>query len=173
MRIINCTHDHHAREILDILNEAIENSTAIYDYRPRAAESMAGWFDAKEKGRFPVIGAVGPDGELLGFASYGTFRNWPAYKYSVEHSVYVHHAHRGRGIGLTLMERLIAIAEERQCHTMIGGIDIMNKSSVALHMKLGFHHAGTIEHAAFKFGGWLDLGFYQRLLATPVNPVDG
>jgi L-amino acid N-acyltransferase len=85
----------------------------------------------------------------------------------------VHHAHRGRGIGLTLMERLIAIAEERQCHTMIGGIDIMNEGSVALHIKLGFHHAGTIQHAAFKFGRWLDLGLYQQLLETPANPVDG
>jgi L-amino acid N-acyltransferase len=172
MRLINCTHENHAREILDILNDAIASSTAIYDYHPRALESMVGWFDAKEKGRFPVIGAVGPDGQLLGFASYGTFRHWPAYKYSVEHSVYVHKAHRGKGIGLTLMNSLIAVAEEQQYHTMIGGIDITNKGSVALHMKLGFHHAGTIQHAAFKFGRWLDLGFYQLLLATPVDPVD-
>ncbi len=173
MQLITCTRELHAHEILDIFNDAIANSTAIYDYKPRAPGSMVGWFDVKEKNRFPVIGAFGESGDLLGFASYGTFRAWPAYKYSVEHSVYVHKDHRGKGIGLTLMQRLIAAAEEQQYHVMIGGIDITNENSIALHKKLGFTHAGTIKHAAFKFGRWLDLGFYQLLLKTPANPVDG
>jgi L-amino acid N-acyltransferase len=173
MQLITCMRELHAREILDIFNDAIANSTAIYDYKPRVPDSMVGWFDVKEKNRFPVIGAIGESGDLLGFASYGTFRAWPAYKYSVEHSVYIHKDHRGKGIGLALMQRLIAAAEEQQYHTMIGGIDITNENSIALHKKLGFTHAGTIKHAAFKFGRWLDLGFYQLLLKTPDNPVDG
>jgi L-amino acid N-acyltransferase len=173
MRLINCTHENHAREILDIFNDAIANSTAIYDYKSRAPDSMVGWFDVKEKSRFPVIGAVGESGDLLGFASYGTFRAWPAYKYSVEHSVYVHKDHRGKGIGLALMQHLIVAAEEQQYHVMIGGIDITNENSIVLHKKLGFTYAGTIKHAAYKFGRWLDLGFYQLLLKTPTNPVDG
>jgi L-amino acid N-acyltransferase YncA len=173
MRFVICTHESHAEEILDILNEAIANSTALYDYKPRAAESMVGWFKAKEAGRFRVIGAVAENGQLLGFASYGTFRAWPAYKYSVEHSVYVHKDHRGKGIGRALMQQLIAAAKEQQYHVMVGGIDVANTGSIMLHEKLGFVHAGTIRHAGFKFGRWLDLGFYQLLLETPACPVDG
>jgi L-amino acid N-acyltransferase len=155
------------------LNEAIVNSTALYDYAPRPPESMVGWFEAKQKHRFPVLGAVNEAGTLLGFATYGTFRAWPAYKYSVEHSVYVAKDQRGAGVGLTLMQCLISAATEQEVHVMIGGIDVSNRASVALHEKLGFSHAGTINHAGFKFGRWLDLAFYQLLLQTPERPVDG
>src|SRR5271154_7161009 len=147
-----CTYDAHAGAILEILNEANVNSTALYDYKPRARQSMAGWFNAKQDGGLPVIGAVDSLGHLLGFASYGTFRAWPAYKYSVEHSVYVHKDHRGKGIGLALMRELIDAAQKQQYHVMVGGIDLANRGSIALHAKLGFSHAGTIHHAGFKFG---------------------
>lgn len=173
MQLIICTYAAHAPAILEILNEAIANSTALYDYKSRAPETMVGWFKTKEVGRFPVIGAVDGTGQLLGFATYGIFRAWPAYKYSVEHSVYVHRDHRGQGVGFALMQRLIATAVDQQYHVIIGGIDVTNKSSIALHEKLGFTHAGTIKQAGFKFGRWLDLAFYQRLLETPRQPVDG
>jgi L-amino acid N-acyltransferase len=172
VQFISCTYDKHAGAILDILNEAIANSTALYDYRPRAPESMLGWFKAKETGRFPVIGAVENE-ELVGFASYGSFRAWPAYKYTVEHSVYLHRDHRGKGIGAALLRKLIDAAREQQYHVMVGGIDAANHASVALHQRLGFVHAGTITQAGFKFGRWLDLAFYQLLLETPARPVDG
>ncbi len=171
--IVSCTYERHAAATLDILNEAIVNSTALYDYQPRSSESMTGWFGAKEAGRFPVIGAEDETGRLLGFATYGTFRNWPAYKYTVEHSVYVHRDHRGEGIGSALLRRLITLAEKQDYHVMVGGIDRSNGASVALHEKLGFEHAGTIRHAGFKFGHWLDLAFYQLVLDTPERPVDG
>jgi phosphinothricin acetyltransferase len=173
MQFITCTQDAHAAEILSILNEAILHSTALYDYEPRSLESMTNWFKVKQASNFPVIGAVSPSGELLGFASYGTFRTWPAYKYSVEHSVYIHKNHRGQGVGLALMQQLMAKAVEQQYHVMIGGIDQSNDASVALHQKLGFSHAGTIRQAGFKFGRWLDLAFYQLILQTPDEPVDG
>jgi phosphinothricin acetyltransferase len=171
-QFIPCTYDQHAAAILEILNEAIANSTALYDYKPRPPESMVGWFKAKETGRFPVIGAIA-DEKLLGFASYGTFRAWPAYKYTVEHSVYVHRDHRGKGIGIALMRRLIDAAREQQYHVMVGGIDATNQVSVRMHEKLGFVHAGTIRQAGYKFGRWLDLAFYQLLLETPARPEDG
>ncbi len=171
--IVSCTHGRHAAAILEILNEAIVKSTALYDYEPRSIESMIAWFRAKEAGRFPVIGAEGESGNLLGFATYGIFRNWPAYKYSVEHSVYVHKNHRGEGIGAALMARLISLAEKQDYHVMIGGIDQSNAASVKLHEKLGFEHAGTIRQAGFKFGRWLDLAFYQLVLNTPTQPADG
>jgi L-amino acid N-acyltransferase YncA len=67
----------------------------------------------------------------------------------------------------------ITAARAQQYHCMVGGIDIANSGSIAMHEKLGFKHAGTIKHAGFKFGRWLDLGFWQLLLETPVNPNDG
>jgi L-amino acid N-acyltransferase YncA len=173
MKFVACTHDEHAEEILAIFNDAIVHSTALYDYKPRTPESMAGWFKAKESGRFPVIGAVDDGGRLLGFASYGTFRAWPAYKYSVEHSVYVEKNRRRQGVGEALMRRLIAAAAEQEYHCMVGGIDVANVGSIAMHERLGFTHAGTIRQAGFKFGRWLDLGFWQLLLDTPPNPTDG
>jgi L-amino acid N-acyltransferase YncA len=173
MHIIDCTLAEHGPSILAILNDAIEHSTALYEYRPRALESMQQWFDVKRRSGFPVLGAVDTAGTLLGFASYGAFRPHPAYKYSIEHSVYVQRDHRSRGVGRTLMERLLGVATERQYHVMIGGIDGENKASIALHVKLGFEPAGVIRHAGFKFGRWLDLAFYQRLLAGPESPVDG
>jgi phosphinothricin acetyltransferase len=172
MQIVTCTYAAHAGEILAILNDAIRHTTALYDYRPREIESMREWFAAKADGRYPVLGAVGEDGELLGFASYGTFRAWPAYKYTVEHSVYVHRAHRGRGIGRELMRRLIAVAAEQGYHVLVGGIDAANGGSIAFHRGLGFAHAGTVREVGFKFGRWLDLAFYQLVLDGPEAPED-
>jgi phosphinothricin acetyltransferase len=173
MTFVACTYERHAAAILAIFNDAIVSSTALYDYKPRAPESMAGWFKTKESGDFPVIGVEDPSGELMGFASYGTFRAWPAYKYSVEHSVYVKAEYRGKGLGHALMSRLIEAARAQGRHVLVGGIDVENTASIALHCKLGFEHAGTIKQAAFKFGRWLDLAFYQRVLDTPLAPVDG
>jgi L-amino acid N-acyltransferase YncA len=173
MNIVACDHDRHAAEILAILNDAIANSTALFDYRAREPASMVAWFRAKEARRFPVLGAVADDGALLGFATYGTFRAWPAYKYSVEHSVYVHGDQRRKGIARALLRRLIAVAEEQDYHLMVAGIDAANAPSIALHERLGFVHAGTIHHDGFKFGRWLDLAFYELKLRTPIAPVDG
>ena len=155
-----------------ILNEAILTSTALYDYEPRTPQMMAAWFEAKTKGGYPVIGIENEAGTLMGFASYGPFRAWPAYKYSIEHSVYVDTRFRGLGIGKQLLRSLIADATSRDFHMMIGGIDAENAASISLHRSLGFTHCASIRHAGFKFGRWLDLEFYQLLLPGPAMPID-
>ena len=113
--LVDCTLERHADQILAIFNDAIATSTALYDYKPRPRESMDTWFQTKQKGGFPVIGFENAAGELMGFASYGTFRAWPAYKYSVEHSVYVDGRHRGLGLGEALMRALIAPRASATC----------------------------------------------------------
>eukprot|EP01032_Pedospumella_encystans_P002214 gene2214-2599_t len=120
MRLIPCTEEAHAGTILAILNDAIVTSTALYDYKPRTPEQMAGWFATKRANGFPVIGAVDDDGRLMGFASYGSFRAFPAYKYTVEHSVYVDAADRGKGLGRTLLEAIVAEAQAREVHVLVG-----------------------------------------------------
>lgn len=172
-RIVSCSQQRHGRAILDIFNDAIEHSTALYDYRPRPPESMAAWFAAKARGGFPVLGIEDEQGALLAVGSYGTFRAWPAYKYTVEHSVYVQRDHRGHGLGGAMLRALIAAAREHDVHALIGDIDATNAGSIALHEHLGFRHVGTLAQVGFKFGRWLDLAFYELLLEAPAHPKDG
>ncbi|WP_370678376.1 N-acetyltransferase family protein [Comamonas sp. GB3 AK4-5] len=171
--LVPCTHERHAGAILDIFNHAILTSTALYDYQPRTPEHMVGWFTSKQGGGFPVLGLEDEAGTLLGFASYGLFRPQPAYKYTMEHSVYIHHSQRGRGLGRVLMEALIAQARQHDVHALVGAIDAANQGSRMLHEKLGFKLVGQLPQVGFKFGAWLDLALYQLLLETPLQPVDG
>jgi phosphinothricin acetyltransferase len=172
MKVIACTRQH-APEILAIYNEAIANTTALWDYKPRTMTMMDEWFDAKERGGFPVIGVVDDAGALMGFGTFGTFRERPAYKYTVEHSVYVAPTFRGRGVGRALLREVIAAAKAQDYHVLVGGIASDNTVSITLHEQFGFTYAGTIKQAGFKFGRWLDLVFYQLILTTPARPVDG
>ena len=155
-----------------ILNDAIVHTTALYDYRPRTADMIQGWMEGKERGQYPVIGIVSEQDRLLGFGTYGPFRNWPAYKYTIEHSLYVDREYRGQGLGRVLLVELIEAARRQSFHALIGGIDAQNAASIALHRRMGFELCGTIRHAGFKFGRWLDLQFYERLLDTPAHPVE-
>lgn len=173
MKLVDCSLAQHGPAILAIMNDAIVHSTALYEYRPLPLQAMEAWFRAKAEGGFPVLGMESDSGELLGFASYGTFRARPAYKYSIEHSVYVTAGHQGRGVGTALMRELISRAIAHDFHLMVGGIDAENAGSIAFHRKLGFEHAGTIRQAGYKFGRWLDLAFYQLILPSPAAPVDG
>ncbi len=173
VKLIECVEAEHAAAILEIFNEAIIHSTALYDYAPRPPQAMAAWFAGKREGGFPVVGAVDASGRLLGFASWGTFRAFPAYKYTVEHSVYVHREHRGRGLGRLLLDELIRRARQAQLHVLVGCIDAANAASIGLHVRLGFVHAGTFRQVGFKFGRWLDAAFYQLNLETPGQPQDG
>jgi L-amino acid N-acyltransferase YncA len=171
MNLIRCDESWSA-QILDIFNHAIVTSTALYEYKARAPEFMAAWFENKRRGNFPVIGLV-EGTELVGFGSFGSFRPFPGYKYTVEHSVYVSAKHRGRGAGKRLLEEIIRLAREQNYHVLVGVIDAQNSISINLHKRLGFQLAGTIRQAGFKFGKWLDVEFYQLLLETPANPIDG
>jgi L-amino acid N-acyltransferase len=173
VKFVACTLGEHGAAILDIYNDAIANTTAVYEYRLFQPEKIRTWFADKQAGNYPVIGAVDDSGTLLGFATYGVFRARPAYKYTVEHSVYVHKDHRGKGVGRMLLKRIIDAAREQNYHVMVGGIDAENMASIELHKQFGFVHSGTIAQSGFKFGRWLDLAFYQLTLSTPVEPVDG
>ena len=170
--VIRCREDH-LEAIRAIYNDAILHTTALYEYEPRSAETIHAWWRAKQQAGYPVLGVERADGTLAGFASWGPFRPFPAFKYSVEHSVYVAADSRGEGIGRRLLEAIVAEAVRHDVHLLVGAIDATNTASLALHRALGFEHAGTIRGAGFKFGRWLDLEFWQRSLPTPARPVDG
>lgn len=157
-------------DILEIYNDAILHSTAVYTYTPQTLENREIWYQQKVEEGYPIL-VWEQDGKAVGFATFGPFRAWPAYKYSIEHSVYVNEGYRGKGIGKFLMKELIGIANEREYMTLIAGIDATNEGSIAMHKNFGFVHSGTIEKAGFKFNRWLDLAFYQLNLNGPKNPV--
>jgi phosphinothricin acetyltransferase len=163
----------HGEPVRTIFNEVIANSTALYEYQPRSSELVAAWFRVRAEAGLPILAAEDAAGALLGFASFGPFRAFPAYQYTVEHSVYVRSDCRGQGVGRRLLEELLAVATSRGVRVMVGGIDLDNTASIALHERQGFTHSGTIREAGFKFGRWLDLAFYQRILAGPAQPRDG
>lgn len=159
-------------EILDIFNDAILNSTALYDYKTRTMETMNTWYADKLKGNYPIVGAFDENDTLLGFATYGMFRVRPAYKYSVEHSVYVRSDKRGHGVGKVLLREIIKKAGEQNFHVMVGVIDASNGVSLKLHENEGFILTGIMKEVGFKFGKWLDAAFYQLILKTPENPTE-
>lgn len=130
--------------ILDIYNDAIVYTTAVYAYKPVTLENRIDWYEQKKTDGYPIL-VYELDNKVVGFATFGPFRAWPAYKYSIEHSIYVDKEYRKNGIGKSLMKELIAIAQEREYMTLIAGIDAENEKSIALHQNYGFVHAGTIK----------------------------
>jgi len=157
--------------ILDIYNDAIINTTAVYNYKPHTLEMRKVWFNEKVEKGIPVF-VADDNGQVVGFASYGAFRAWAAYKYSVEHSVYVHTAFRRKGIAKQLMLTLIESVNQKEIHTMIAGIDADNAISIHLHKQLGFEEAGHFKQVGYKFGKWLDLIFMQLILENNLQPTE-
>ncbi|THU40692.1 N-acetyltransferase [Niastella caeni] len=157
--------------MLEIYNDVIVNTTAVYDYEPHTLEMRRQWFRIKEAQGFPVFVAE-ENGRVAGFSSIGPFRAWAAYKYSVENSVYVAADQRGKGIGKKLIEPLIQAAEQLNMHTIIAGIDATNEASIMLHRSFGFVEVANFKQVGYKFGRWLDLTFMQLLLKTPEQPVE-
>lgn len=159
-------------DILQIYNDAILHTTAVYDYNVHTIEERKQWYEKKKQEGYPLL-VFEKNKKVAGFATFGPFRAWPAYKYTIEHSVYVHEDFRREGIAIKLMQELIKIANEREFATLVAGIDAANIGSIKLHEKLGFTFSGVIKKAGFKFDQWLDLAFYQLELPGPKAPTEG
>ena len=158
--------------ILEIYNDAIVNTTSIYHYKPHTLDDRIFWYEKKIEEGFPVR-VYEEDNQAAGFATYGHFRNFPAYKYTIEHSIYVHKDYRRKHIGTQLLQDLIEIANEKGYASMIGVIDDANESSKLMHTKFGFSDAGTLHKVGYKFGKWLNITFYEYELKGPDKPMEG
>ncbi len=152
-----------ANAILEIINYNILNSTALYDYNVRSLENQVAILDEKLAKGFPVI--VATENEIVvGFGYYSEFRFREAYKFTIEHSVYAHQNHIGKGIGKLLLTELIHLAKAQNLHTMIGVIDAENQGSIDFHEKFGFEIVGNIRESSFKFDRWLHSIIMQKML---------
>ena len=150
--------------ILAIYNDVIATSTAVYALAPVEIGERRAWLAGRRSQGYPVL--VAQEGSAIaGFASFGDFRAWPGYRYTVEHSVHVAATRRGLGIGRRLVEALIPIAVDLGKHVMIGGIDAANDASIRFHEQLGFERAALLRQVGFKFERWLDLLFMQRFIS--------
>ena len=115
--------------ILKIVNFEIEHTTSIYDYNKRTLQNQTAWLEKKVLKKMPVIVAE-ENGSVVGFGTFGIFRPWDGYQFSVEHSIYMDNNFRGKGTGTKIMDRLIHLAKELGFHTMIAGIDVNNTKSI-------------------------------------------
>jgi L-amino acid N-acyltransferase len=149
--------------ILSIVNYEIRHSTAIYDYDPRSLTDQLDWFRKKQQENLPVLVAE-LDGRVIGFATYGMFRPRIAYRFTVEHSIYIDREARGKGAGTRLMQQLIELARKAGYHVMIAGVDASNGGSYAFHQKFGFTEVARLREVGFKFDRWLDLILMQLFL---------
>jgi len=154
--IIRDARDSDLQGILDIYNDVVTTTTAIYDETVSTLEQRRAWFDARRGQGMPVL--VGEEGgEVIGFSSFGEWRARWGYRFTVEHSVHVRADQRGRGHGRALIEALFPRAARMNMHRMIGGIDSASTASLRLHEKLGFERVGFYSQVAHKFDRWLDL----------------
>ena len=149
--------------ILEIYNEVVAHSTAIYVFDASTLEERSEWFESRRRSGYPVLVAA-EGAEVLGFSSFGDFRAPPGYLHTVEHSVHVRAGRRRRGVGRALVCALIPLARGLGKHVLIGGIDAENEASLALHESLGFERVAHFREVGRKFDRWLDLVFVQTRL---------
>ncbi len=156
--------------ILRIYNDAVENSTAIWNDRIVDLDNRRAWLAERHDQGYPVLVAIDEGGQVAGYASFGPWRPHDGFRHTVENSVYVSPDHRGSGIGRSLMKALIERARMLEKHVMVAFIESENRASVHMHQQLGFIHVGQMRQVGCKFGRWLDLTMMQLTLNRSSNP---
>ena len=150
--------------LLEIYNDIIVNTTAVWHEKPHTLALRQEWFALKKEQGFPVFTAV-EEGKVIGFSTIGAFRPWFGYRYTVENSVYVASNSRGKGVAKLLMPPLINAAKELKLHAIVAGIEATNEASIALHEKFGFTEVAHFKEVGFKFNRWMDLKFLELIVA--------
>jgi phosphinothricin acetyltransferase len=149
--------------LLEIYNDVIATSTAIFRDQPATLQDRQQWWAERVRQGYPVLVATDQE-EVIGFASFGDFRAWPGYRFTVEHTVHIRADKRAQGVGTALMRPLLERAAALGKHIMVAGVDAENARSLAFHERLGFVRVAHFREVGFKFGRWLDLVFLQRML---------
>ena len=150
--------------ITAIYDHAVRTGTATFELIPPDLAEMTRRFGALREGGFPYLAAE-LDGAVVGYAYAGPYRPRPAYRFTVENSIYLAPASHRRGIGIQLLQRLIAECEARGYRQMIAVIgDSANAGSIGVHTRAGFQMIGTHPSVGLKFGRWLDTVMMQLAL---------
>jgi phosphinothricin acetyltransferase len=155
-------------QITAIYNDIVATSTAIYNDQPATIEDRLAWAFARREQGYPVL-VADLDGVIAGFASFGDFRSWPGYRFTIEGTVHIHSGARGRGIGSALLRELINRADTIGKHSMIAGVDSENTASLRFLERFGFERVGHLREVGFKFNRFLDLVFLQYRITAPIQ----
>ncbi len=142
------------QRILEITNQVILSSNAIYREEPHTMKTRKEWFEHHS----PIF-VYELENKVVGFATFGPFRENNGYRYSVEHSIHVDETCRNQGIGTKLLKHLVDYLKTTDYRLCIGVIDNENKHSLYVHEKLGFVNEGVIHNVAIKHGQWLNVCF--------------
>ncbi len=147
-------------EITAIYNDVLTHSTAIYDDQRASVADRIAWWRARLEQNYPVL--VATDSErICGFASFGDFRSWPGYRYTVEGTVHIASGLRGQDVGSLLLRALIVQSRQPGKHSMIAGVDSENTASLRFLEHFGFERAGHLREVGYKFDRFLDLVLLQ------------
>jgi L-amino acid N-acyltransferase YncA len=152
-----------ADAIRAIYNAEVTGSTVTFDMVPRTQADQLAWLE-EHRGAHPAVVAVDDDGWVAGFGSLSPYRSRPAYRTTVEDSVYVHHEARGKGVGGLVLGELVHLADLHGFHAVMARIVGGHEASIALHQRCGFNLVGIEEQVGRKFGRWLDVALMQRLI---------
>jgi L-amino acid N-acyltransferase len=152
-----------AEAIRAIYNREVTGSTVTFDLVPRSLADQRAWLEA-HAGAHPAVVVEAGDGNVAGFGSLSSYRSRPAYSTTVEDSVYVHHDHRGQGVGRLVLSELVRLAQVHGFHAVMARIVGGHEASIALHTGCGFELVGIEREVGRKFGKWLDVALMQRLL---------
>lgn len=155
-------------QITAIYNEVLTHSTAIYNDRPATVEERISWWRGRVAQGFPVLVAA-DSSRVAGFATFGDFRAWPGYRFTVEGTVHIHSATRGQGVGTVLLRAILERAEALGKHVMIAGVDAENTASLRFLERFGFERAGQLREVGYKFDRFLDLVFLEYWITPPVR----
>lgn len=151
-----------AEALRTIYNHEVENTTVTFDLEPRTLEEQQAWIAERQGALGVVVAEI--DGDVVGFASLSPYRPRPAYRATVENSIYVGESARGQGVGRALMDELIDLARARGFHTILAHITGDHEASIALHHACGFEIVGVQREVGRKFGRWLDVTVMQKML---------
>jgi L-amino acid N-acyltransferase YncA len=159
--------------ITEIYDREVREGTATFELIPPDTVEMTRRFRAIVEAGFPYLVAT-LDARVVGYAYAGSYRPRPAYRFTVENSVYLRPESHRRGIGLQLLRQLIADCEARGYRQMIAVIgDSANAGSIGLHTRCGFQMIGTHPDVGLKFGRWLDTVMMQLPLGDGGATVPG
>src|SRR5947207_1423669 len=137
-------------QITSIYNEVLTHSTAIYNDRSATVEERISWWRSRTAQGYPVL--VATDNEhIAGFATFGDFRAWPGYRFTVEGTVHIHSGSRGQGVGTGLLKAILARALALGKHVMIAGVDSENTASLLFLERSGFERVGHLREVGYKF----------------------
>jgi L-amino acid N-acyltransferase len=151
------------QKITEIYNDVIRTSTAIFSDTPVTVEDRIAWWKARVAQGYPVLVARDENG-IAGFATFGDFRAWPGYRFTVEGTIHIDATARRRGVGASLLEVLIQRARAAGKYVMVAGVDSENVASLQFLERSGFERVGHLREVGNKFGRFLDLVFLQYML---------